>query len=98
MISVWVRIDGRKDVAVTFAIEEFLKKLRRLLLKMFEGKSKDIDIKIEPFGMMDYHTMDISIIILSDNFITLKNTEIIFRKIEELVPKGIKTSIFLYSK
>lgn len=97
MIFVLIRIDGRKDMSGA-SIEKIVKKMPKLLLEMFEGQSKHIDMKIEPFGMMDYHTMDLSIVILSDAFPSLQNSEIFSEKIEKLIPKGVKTSIFIQSK
>lgn len=97
MIFVLIRVDGRKDAAGA-CIEEIVKKIPKLLLEMFESESKHIDIKVEPFGPMDYHTMDLDIIVLSDAFPVLQNAVNFSEKIERLIPKKIKTSIFIHSK
>lgn len=97
MIFVLIRVDGKKDMAGLF-VEKVLKKMPKLLSEMFEGQSENIDIKIEPFGMMDYHTMDLNIVIFSDGFPSLQNSENFSEKIEKLIPKGVKTSIFISSK
>jgi len=94
MIFVWIRIDRRKDAAGILA-EKLVKEIPKRALEILKDKSNEIDVKVEPFGPMDYHMNDLQIMICTDNSSTVEKAKIIAEKIEKLIPKNLSTFVWV---